>query len=70
MPGASLRLYDGSIRHYPQHRCSTESSTSSLLNFDWGLDYSSSYQYNTPRHSMFPAMPVMFPQFCVSNSWS
>ncbi|KAJ7364325.1 fungal-specific transcription factor domain-containing protein [Mycena albidolilacea] len=57
MPGASLRLHDGSIRRYPQHRRSADSSTSSLLNFDSGLDYSSSYQYNAPRHSMFPAMP-------------
>ncbi|KAJ7796424.1 hypothetical protein B0H14DRAFT_2619962 [Mycena olivaceomarginata] len=57
MPGASLRLHDGSIRHYPQHHCSTDSSTSSLLNFDWGLDYLLSYQYNTPRRTMFPAMP-------------
>ncbi|KAJ7701711.1 hypothetical protein B0H14DRAFT_3527439 [Mycena olivaceomarginata] len=38
MPGASLRLHDGSIRHYPQHRRSANLSTSSLLNFDWGLN--------------------------------
>ncbi|KAJ7827356.1 hypothetical protein B0H14DRAFT_3467144 [Mycena olivaceomarginata] len=52
------------MAQYDTIRRSTESSTSSLLNFDWGLDYSSSYQYNTPRHSMFPTMPG------VSNSWS
>ncbi|KAF7336814.1 Zn(2)-C6 fungal-type domain-containing protein [Mycena venus] len=55
MPGAPSRLHDGSIRRpYPQHRRSADSSTSSLLNFDAGVDYS--YQY-APRHSMFPAMP-------------
>ncbi|KAJ6532035.1 fungal-specific transcription factor domain-containing protein [Mycena capillaripes] len=59
MSGAQSRLHDGSIRRpYPQHRRSADSSTSSLLNFDAGVDYA--YQYggpHQPRHSMFPAMP-------------
>ncbi|KAF7355806.1 Zn(2)-C6 fungal-type domain-containing protein [Mycena venus] len=55
MPNASSRLHDSSIRRpYPQHRRSADSSTSSLLNRDVGVDYSDQY---APRHSMFPAMP-------------
>ncbi|KAJ7745738.1 fungal-specific transcription factor domain-containing protein [Mycena metata] len=59
IPGVSARLHDGSMRRqYPQHRRSADSSTSSLLNFDAGVDYSYQYASHQPRHnSMYPAMP-------------